>query len=153
MEDKWIEATTENVLKALGANDSDTFLVKMVFGDGKVRYGVDTAIKHKQGIFWKAENNKASFWLDVSKNDPFRMAMQSKIEKFKAFTKDDSDVDVLEYKIGDLVSHSSDSCPFRVVGLRAGSIEIEGDFSGGTHNVCQTSWVYLNEVKPYSKSN
>lgn len=30
--------------------------------------------------------------------------------------------------------------PFKIVGIRENQIELEGDFSGGTHNVCQKDW-------------
>ena len=29
---------------------------------------------------------------------------------------------------------------FKVVGIRENQVELEGDFSGGTHNVCQKDW-------------
>lgn len=50
------------------------------------------------------------------------------------------------YKLGDMVNHSSDKAPFKVVGIREDEIEITGDFSGGTHNVEQTSWVHIYKV-------
>lgn len=31
--------------------------------------------------------------------------------------------------------------PFKIVGIRENQIEIEGDFSGGTHNVSQRDWI------------
>jgi hypothetical protein len=36
--------------------------------------------------------------------------------------------------------------PFKVVGIRETQVELEGDFSGGTHNVCQKDWFDDNEV-------
>lgn len=30
--------------------------------------------------------------------------------------------------------------PFRVAGIRENQVELEGDFSGGTHDVCQKDW-------------
>jgi hypothetical protein len=30
--------------------------------------------------------------------------------------------------------------PFKVVGIRENQVELEGDFSGGTHNICQKDW-------------
>lgn len=30
--------------------------------------------------------------------------------------------------------------PFKVVGIRETQVELEGDFSGSTHNVCQKDW-------------
>lgn len=38
---------------------------------------------------------------------------------------------------------------FTVVGIRPNELELQGDWSGGTHNVCQRSWVDINIVKPY----
>jgi len=31
--------------------------------------------------------------------------------------------------------------PMKIVGIRANEVELEGDYSGGTHAVCQASWV------------
>lgn len=52
------------------------------------------------------------------------------------------------YNLGDLVYHPCDRAPFEVVGVRIDEIEIEGDWSGGTHNVCQRNWVKPEDVKP-----
>ena len=57
---------------------------------------------------------------------------------------------IQKYNIGGLVSHSSDNCPFEVVGIRKEETEIKGDFSGGTHNVLQTSCVNNDEIKHYA---
>ncbi|MGN6417776.1 MAG: hypothetical protein ACTHMC_09810 [Pseudobacter sp.] len=54
-----------------------------------------------------------------------------------------------QYKLGDLVSHPTDLAPFKVVGIRENELEIEGDFSGGTHNVCQIGWVPIEDISPY----
>lgn len=53
------------------------------------------------------------------------------------------------YNLGDKVKHPSDSSPFIVVGIRENEVEIEGDWSGGTHNVTQTGWVKPEVIKPY----
>ncbi len=58
----------------------------------------------------------------------------------------------MNYNLGDKVYYPSDAAPFVVVGIRKDSIEIEGDFSGGTHNVCQRSWVPISDVKPFDYS-
>lgn len=31
--------------------------------------------------------------------------------------------------------------PFRIVGIRGNEVELEGDFSGGTHNVNKRCWI------------
>lgn len=49
-----------------------------------------------------------------------------------------------EVKIGDKVFHSKiyDGRELmEVVGIRKDSVELQGDYSGGTHNVCQVSWM------------
>ena len=33
-----------------------------------------------------------------------------------------------------------------VVGIRKNEVELEGDYSGGTHNVCQKDWQPLEGV-------
>lgn len=47
-------------------------------------------------------------------------------------------------KIGDIVYHRSiyqHKEPMKVVGITETEIQLEGDYSGGTHNVCQRSWL------------
>ena len=56
------------------------------------------------------------------------------------------------FKLGDEVYYPCDRSPFMVVGIRKDSVEIEGDFSGGTHCVCQKDWVKPSELQPYDKS-
>jgi hypothetical protein len=36
--------------------------------------------------------------------------------------------------------------PFKIVGIRENQVELEGDFSGGTHNVIQKGWFDDDEV-------
>jgi hypothetical protein len=57
-----------------------------------------------------------------------------------------------DFKLGGVVSHPADQCPFEVVGIRMTTVEIRGDWSGGTHKVNQRSWVNHTEIKHY-KSN
>ena len=57
-----------------------------------------------------------------------------------------------EYNIGDLVYCNVDEAPFTVVGIRSETIELKGDWSGGTHNVCQVGWISKAEVMPYHKA-
>lgn len=54
-----------------------------------------------------------------------------------------------KYQLGDKVYYPADQAAFIVVGIRRDQVEIEGDFSGGTHCVIQRDWVDYNEVKPY----
>ncbi len=34
----------------------------------------------------------------------------------------------------------------KVVGIRETEVELEGDYSGGTHNVCQKDWLPIKGV-------
>lgn len=34
----------------------------------------------------------------------------------------------------------------KVVGIRADTVELEGDYSGGTHGVCQKQWMSIDGV-------
>ena len=34
----------------------------------------------------------------------------------------------------------------KVVGIRKDTVELQGDYSGGTHGVCQTSWVTMDGI-------
>lgn len=56
------------------------------------------------------------------------------------------------FKLGDKVYHKADSSPFEVVGIRKTTVEIQGDWSGGTHNVNQKSWVNHTEIQPYDQT-
>ena len=56
------------------------------------------------------------------------------------------------FKLDDKVYYPCDTAPFKVTGIKKNEIEIEGDFSGGTHNVCQKSWVGIDKAKPYDHS-
>ena len=35
----------------------------------------------------------------------------------------------------------------KIVGLRENEVELEGDYSGGTHNVCQRGWMPIKGVR------
>ena len=43
---------------------------------------------------------------------------------------------------------------FRVVGIRTepDEVELEGDWSGGTHNVCQRGWYKIEGIKIVEKN-
>lgn len=36
--------------------------------------------------------------------------------------------------------------PLKIVGIRENELELEGDFSGGTHPVCQKEWLPIKEA-------
>jgi len=40
---------------------------------------------------------------------------------------------------------------FTVVGIREHELELEGDWSGGTHNVSQKDWVPIDDCKLYKR--
>lgn len=63
-----------------------------------------------------------------------------------------------KFNIGDLVYHKADSSPFKVLNIRVKFEEgilvnvdylIEGDWSGGTHNMIQAGWVEGSEIERY----
>lgn len=41
--------------------------------------------------------------------------------------------------------------PLTVVGIRKDLVELQGDYSGGTHGGCQKDWLPLNGVLLYNK--
>lgn len=46
--------------------------------------------------------------------------------------------------IGDIVYHRSiyeHKEPMKIVGITETHVQLEGDYSGGTHNVCQRDWL------------
>lgn len=48
------------------------------------------------------------------------------------------------FRIGDIVYHRSvyqHNEPLKVVGITEDKLLLEGDYSGGTHNVCQRNWL------------
>ena len=55
----------------------------------------------------------------------------------------------MELKFGMIVYHKNvynGKEPMKVVGLRPHQVDLEGDYSGGTHNVCQVDWQPLEGV-------
>ena len=36
--------------------------------------------------------------------------------------------------------------PFKIVGIREHQTEVEGDFSGGTYNICEKDWIDNDKV-------
>lgn len=42
--------------------------------------------------------------------------------------------------------------PLTVVGIRKDQVELQGDYSGGTHGVSQKDWLPLNGVLLYNKA-
>lgn len=56
------------------------------------------------------------------------------------------------FKLRDKVYHRADAAPFEVVGVRKTTVEIQGDWSGGTHNVKQKAWVNYTEIQPYDET-
>lgn len=36
--------------------------------------------------------------------------------------------------------------PMEIVGIRKDTVELQGDFSGGTHNVCQKDWFSISGI-------
>jgi hypothetical protein len=56
---------------------------------------------------------------------------------------------VSDYSLGDKVTtdHYNHGETFKVVGIREKELELQGDWSGGTHNVSQTGWALTSECK------
>lgn len=55
-------------------------------------------------------------------------------------------------RLGDEIYYPSDAAPFKVVGIRATELELEGDWSGGMiHNYSGRSWVKRSDCKPYKQ--
>ncbi len=54
-----------------------------------------------------------------------------------------------DYRLGDKVTteYYDHGEKFEVVGIRANELELRGDWSGGTHNVDQTSWYPKDKCK------
>jgi hypothetical protein len=51
---------------------------------------------------------------------------------------------ITDLKIGDIVYHRSvyeHKEPLKVVGINETHLHLEGDYSGGTNNVCQRDWL------------
>ena len=66
----------------------------------------------------------------------------------------------MKLKLGQKVYHEKiywGKEEMKVVGIRENEVELEGDYSGGTHAVCQKDWLPLKGVllsksdKPYSE--
>ena len=58
-------------------------------------------------------------------------------------------IDTREIRLNQTVYHKNvydGREPLRVVGIREHELELEGDYSGGTHAVCQKSWLKIEGV-------
>ena len=56
--------------------------------------------------------------------------------------------DMAEIKLRDkVITEYYENEVFEVVGMRAHDLELKGDWSGGTHSVCQTSWYPKEKCK------
>lgn len=56
---------------------------------------------------------------------------------------------IRSFRIGDIVYHRSvyeHKEPLKVVGILEDKLQLEGDYSGGTHNVCQRSWLPIKGI-------
>ncbi len=54
----------------------------------------------------------------------------------------------MNYKLRDKVTTEYyDDEIFEVVGIRENELELKGDWSGGTHNVCQKSWYPIEKCR------
>lgn len=63
---------------------------------------------------------------------------------------------MINIKIGDKVTHESvynHKEILTVIGVRKDSLELEGDYSGGTNNTIQSSWLPLDKTLIYSTMN
>jgi len=54
----------------------------------------------------------------------------------------------VDYKLDDLVRVSDYDSPFKVIGVRANEIEVEGDFSGMGIAI-QNDWISIEHVTPF----
>jgi hypothetical protein len=57
--------------------------------------------------------------------------------------------DSRSFRIGDIVYHRSvyeHKEPLKVVGITEDKLLLEGDYSGGTHNVCQRDWLPIKGI-------
>ena len=55
----------------------------------------------------------------------------------------------MDFKIGQTVYHRNvyqHQESLKIVGIREHELELEGDYSGGTHNVCQKQWMPIKGV-------
>jgi hypothetical protein len=56
---------------------------------------------------------------------------------------------LMELQLGQIVYHKKlywGREPMKVVGIRENEVELEGDYSGGTHNVCQKDWLPIEGI-------
>jgi hypothetical protein len=52
----------------------------------------------------------------------------------------------MNYKLGQIVYHKdvyNYKEPLKVIGIKENKLELEGDYSGGTHNVKQSDWLNI----------
>ena len=55
----------------------------------------------------------------------------------------------LQFRLGQIVYHKdvyNYQEPLKVVGIMEDELLLEGDYSGGTHNVCQRDWLSIKDI-------
>jgi hypothetical protein len=78
----------------------------------------------------------------------YQIQKQMKTELFELLDEDVS-ISYKDLRINQLVYHKdvyNGHEQMKIVGLREEEVELEGDWSGGTHNVCQRDWMSIEGV-------
>ncbi len=76
------------------------------------------------------------------KNDSYHTFIVNKVLKLNANQEND-------FKLGQKVYHKrvyNGREQLTIIGIRTNFLELEGDYSGGTHNVCQSDWLPVDGV-------
>lgn len=113
-------------------------------------YHIQRSVDSKGNIIWYGINTNwvkeyGKNWTKLKKSEfvecDIPIYEQKYIEKFG----------YMGYSIGDEVRHSSDNAPFIITALGTEWVEIQGDWSGGTHCVNDIGKVKYNEIEHFIK--
>lgn len=124
-------------------------IIGQSYGYSRNQNGVTTV---KVGILQKINDSTVSLHVTEAKTALYSRDLE-RTSKLRAIAvKANGLFPVDEYRIGGkatCISGYNHYEVFAIVGIREKELELEGDWSGGTHSVYQKSWVNKSECKPY----
>lgn len=124
-------------------------IIGQSYGYSRSQNGITTV---KVGILQKINKSTVSLHVTEAKTALYANDVKETNEWRQIAVKANGLFPVDEYRIGNLATCKSGydhGEVFKVVGIREHELELEGDWSGGTHNVCQRGWINKLECKLY----
>lgn len=123
-------------------------IIGQSYGYSRNQNGLTTV---KVGILQKINGSTVSLHVTEAKTALYSRELEGTNKLRAIAVKANGLFPVDEYRIGSKAIYFKmyQTEVFKVVGISEHELELEGDWSGGTHNVCQRDWVNKSGCKPY----